>query len=588
MRVYKHLDPPTQDMATSEQLRSLELPVVTRTSKKEPIGTGSYANVYEVMVHETVCAAKEMHPILMSETKKRAFLAECVQCSRILHPNVVQFLGIHYPSPDAQLPWLVMEFMYISLTGLIEKYEKEDFPFHFKHSILMDTCQGIQFLHSRNIVHRDLSSNNILLTKHLIAKVSDLGVAKAIPPGLHRHTMVPGTTAFMPPEAVIDEPVYGLPIDVFSVGCVCVHMVSMVWPMPKNQVTAARTILSEIERRDYYLVKMEQHSSLKVLAEQCLQDAPEERPVIGDVIKRLRNINYDHPHKDDGIIELFKCVINLENMQSVEEQIIQKDQQLMAKDNQLMVKDRCLNQKDDVIYQKDQQLSRKDQQIRQKDEQLHQKDQERNQLVDQLRQKDQVIVEKDQQISYKDQQLKQKDQEIAKKEQRLSDKDQQLQQKDQEIINKEQRLSDKDQQLQQKDQEIAKKEQRLSDKDQQLQQKDQEMVKKDQQVSLKDQQLRQKDQQLKLKDQIITEKDQQLSHKDRMLKQKSQEISDKDPLLNQQCEQLMSVAHNDPQTKQKNLQGQKDQLLNQKENQKMVSNIVIIAQATYNICGTIK
>ena len=60
----------------------------------------------------------------MNETMKGAFLAECVQCSRILHPNVVQFLGIHYPSPDAQLPWLVMEMMYISLTGLIEKYEK--------------------------------------------------------------------------------------------------------------------------------------------------------------------------------------------------------------------------------------------------------------------------------------------------------------------------------------------------------------------------------------------------------------------------------------------------------------------------------
>jgi len=160
-----------------EHLCSLELPVVTKTGRKEPIGIGSYANVYEVMVHGTHCAAKEMHQVLMSETRKRAFLTECVRCSRMLHQNVVQFLGIHYPSPDAQLPWLVMELMYISLTGLIDKYEKEDFPFHFKLSILMDICQGIQFLHCQNIVHRDLSSNNILLTKHLVAKVSDLGVA---------------------------------------------------------------------------------------------------------------------------------------------------------------------------------------------------------------------------------------------------------------------------------------------------------------------------------------------------------------------------------------------------------------------------
>ena len=514
-------------MATfDEQLRSLELPGVTKTSRKEPIGTGSYANVYEVMVHETVCAAKEMHPILMNETKKRAFLAECVQCSRILHPNVVQFLGIHYPSPDAQLPWLVMELMYISLTGLIEKYEKEDFPFHFKSSILMDTCQGIQFLHSRNIVHRDLSSNNILLTKHLVAKVSDLGVAKAIPPGLHRHTMVPGTTAFMPPEALIDEPVYGLPIDVFSVGCVCVHLVSMEWPVPKNQVTASRTVLSEIERREHYLIKMGRCPSLKLLAEQCLQDTPEERPVIEEVIKRLKDVNYDHhPHEDDSVIELFKCVVN---MKSVDERIVQKDQQLMEKDNQLILKDQQLCQKDEMLNQKDQQLRQKDQQIVEKDRQLSQKD-------NQLRLKDQEMTQKDQQLGQKDQQLSQKDQQLSQKDQQLSQKDQQLSWKDQQ-------LNQKDEQLKHKDHEIAQKDQIVSQKDQHLRQRDLQIAQKDQQLEIagKDQYLDQKDQQLKHHDQEISD-----PYLDLYLNQKDQEMALKDQQLSQDYERNEEIIPED-------------------------------------------
>ena len=83
-------------MADLEQyLHHLQLSVVTRTNKKESIGLGSYTSVYEVMVHGTLCAAKEMHPVLVSDTNKRAFLSECVQSSRILHPNVVQFLGIY-------------------------------------------------------------------------------------------------------------------------------------------------------------------------------------------------------------------------------------------------------------------------------------------------------------------------------------------------------------------------------------------------------------------------------------------------------------------------------------------------------------
>ncbi|XP_065914275.1 uncharacterized protein [Dysidea avara] len=349
-----------RDLDLETQLRSLELPVVTRTNKKEPKGTGSYANVYEVMVHETVCAAKAIHPLLMSETKKRAFLAECVQCSRILHPNVVQFLGIHYPSPDAQFPWLVMEMMYISLTGLIEKYEKEDFPFHVKLSILVDTCQGIQYLHSRNIIHRDLSSNNILLTKYLVAKVGDLGVAKVVSRDLDKHTQAPGTITFMPPETLSTNPVYGPSIDVFSLGCVCVHMVSLQWPTPSDRVTADDVVLSEIQRREVYLINLTKFPVLTQLVEKCLQNKSEKRPAIGEVLKDLKNVEYDqHPCKHDSIIELFKGVKDLENV------LNQKDQQLTAKENQLVVKDQQLSQKNEQLYQKDQQLRQKDEELAQ-------------------------------------------------------------------------------------------------------------------------------------------------------------------------------------------------------------------------------
>ena len=49
-------------------------------------------------------------------------------------------------------------------------------PLHFKLSILVDVAQGLEFLHGQDIIHRDLSSNNVLLTKHLVAKIADLGV----------------------------------------------------------------------------------------------------------------------------------------------------------------------------------------------------------------------------------------------------------------------------------------------------------------------------------------------------------------------------------------------------------------------------
>ena len=114
---------------------NFELLVVTKT-RRDPIGVSSYASLYEVIVNETVCAVKEMHFMVVyaEDSKwKSIFLTECENRCKILHPNIAQFLGksTSYLGKKAKLLWLVMEFMHISLTGLIEAYQKEDIPLHF-------------------------------------------------------------------------------------------------------------------------------------------------------------------------------------------------------------------------------------------------------------------------------------------------------------------------------------------------------------------------------------------------------------------------------------------------------------------------
>jgi len=92
-------------------------------------------------------------------------------------------------------------------------------------------CILNRYLHSHKppIVHRDLSSNNILLTTFLRAKISDLGVAKVIRPDHKKSlTKVPGTADFMPPEAMCDTVTskYDTSLDVFSFGAVMLHVAS--------------------------------------------------------------------------------------------------------------------------------------------------------------------------------------------------------------------------------------------------------------------------------------------------------------------------------------------------------------------------
>jgi len=128
---------------------------------------------------------------------------------------------------------MVMELMDISLTSFVEN-NKSRIAFGNKISILYDVSLGLSFLHNHKpqILHRDLSPNNVMLTiKQHVAKIGDLGVAKVVRADNRQTksklTKAPGSPHFMPPEALVeDNPVYGTPVDVFSYGGIALHVFS--------------------------------------------------------------------------------------------------------------------------------------------------------------------------------------------------------------------------------------------------------------------------------------------------------------------------------------------------------------------------
>ena len=303
-----------------------ELQLISVKDLDHDIGRGAYGFVKEVLVHGTVCAAKVVHKILLTHANEeeykrlqKMFIHECFQCSNLRHPNLVQFLGIYYPNDSAAFPWLIMEKLHGSLTSLLKKYSREDFSFARKISVLQDVSMGIQYLHSKNIVHRDISSNNILVTKDLVAKLSDFGVAKMIDPEQAKsHTQAPGTLIFMPPESTSVSPRYHKPVDIFSLGCVTIHTMTHQWPVPDDQVTPDMKVLSEIERRVKYLHIVKIIMPLKMLIASCLENVPEQRPTIDKVVQKLQSIVTEESLPVyDNVIELEKQLKNQQIVKSV-------------------------------------------------------------------------------------------------------------------------------------------------------------------------------------------------------------------------------------------------------------------------------
>jgi len=284
----------------------------------EDIGRGAYGRVYSVNYEGLLCAAKEVHSLLLElETKqnrqvmKDRFLCECQHCNALRHPKLVRFLGIFYPPKNSfGIPSMVMEMMDESLCEYIENLAK-NLPSNTsqelvtKGSILLDVAEGLCFLHAQNpsVIHRDLSPKNILLKRGkagevLVAKIADLGVARIVQVDnsntQKKLTKAPGTLHFMPPESLKDDPKYDTSLDVFSYGAIMLFMGSHKWPTPTELVecdpnTDKLIAYTEVQRRQKYLDSMpEETFCLRPLIMSCLDNKPALRPSMEAVSRTIK------------------------------------------------------------------------------------------------------------------------------------------------------------------------------------------------------------------------------------------------------------------------------------------------------------
>ena len=185
-----------------------------------------------------VCAGKKIHNTLIDVENEGVakivskYRQECQLMSNLRHPNITLFLGICF-LPDCRLPVLLMERLETNLDNILQHLPNT--PLSLKRSILEDVACGMLYLHTKQphpVIHRDLTSRNVLITIHLTAKITDMGNSSIVDmkPGQVAKTLskLPGTLVYMPPEALSDTHRYGPSLDIFSFGHLALYSVIQV------------------------------------------------------------------------------------------------------------------------------------------------------------------------------------------------------------------------------------------------------------------------------------------------------------------------------------------------------------------------
>ena len=444
----------------------------------ECLGSGSYGKVCRAKLNELPCAAKILHIILFqfddprSQTIRLRFEQECNILRNTRHPNVVQYLGVAH-DPHSGLPILLMELLDGNLTNFLEDHD-EPLPYHLQVNLWHDIALALTYLHSKHIIHRDLSGNNVLLIAGNRAKVTDFGMSKlsVIDASMSRLTQCPGTPLYMSPEALRTPPIYTDKLDVFSAGVVAVQIITQKYPAPGPDMLehddpgspsgVSFTPIAEVERRKNHIDMIDPDHPMLPVIRSCLRDKGGERPSARQLCQQLATLKQVHDYTQSKL----QPTPHERKIQE-QEKLIQAQQKQLHNERQrqqLILQQHCTE-----IAEMNKEKQELEQQTKNHKNQIHEQQQALNEQQHQAHNQQEVIQEQQKANQQMQTRITESKRELQVLNTRLHKKSQELQLKKQELWRTQYSLRQRTEELQQKREELQQKTELLHRKTEEFQ-----------------------------------------------------------------------------------------------------------------------
>ncbi|KAG5472527.1 hypothetical protein LSCM1_03928 [Leishmania martiniquensis] len=190
------------------------------------LGKGSYGTVHlGILTNGKLVAVKYVNVVSESPEALASVEAEVNMLRELSHPNIIRYFGAH-TIQDTML--VFMEFAVGgSLTSIVRKFTHLTEPVMQLYTFQI--LKGLQYLHDKGVVHRDIKGENILIDGYGVAKLADFGCSKSLANIANAGQVGCGTLVgspfWMAPEVIRSE-AYGTKADIWSVGCTVVEMLN--------------------------------------------------------------------------------------------------------------------------------------------------------------------------------------------------------------------------------------------------------------------------------------------------------------------------------------------------------------------------
>jgi serine/threonine protein kinase len=278
----------------------------------EMIGVGAFGRVYKVKKNNTneFLALKEINTFNFKSFKDKS-LSDIVNEVTIIrknlrHPNIVKYLKTFKEKENLYILMELIDGTPLSQHMRTLKEKKELWREENIWQMFIQIVLALKYLHKeKNIVHRDLTPNNIMLCENEKITITDFGLAKLKDNDSSKMTSVVGTMFYSCPEILKNEP-YNEKADIWALGCVLYEMCSLDPPYSSSNIL---TLVTKITQAEYDHTKLAANSystQIETVVQNCMIVDNVKRPDIIGVASLIADkiLNYT-----EGV--RFKCA-NLE------------------------------------------------------------------------------------------------------------------------------------------------------------------------------------------------------------------------------------------------------------------------------------